>query len=406
MGRTLALHALRRSAGGVPALIKALHDKDALVRREAIKELGHLGKEAQVAIPTLLERAKTAPDAHERVIAAEAAAYVEPRSPAAISALVEMLGERDFGLRGQAAAALGRLGPNARAAVPALSALAVSTDPALRIEAALALAEVAPDNPDVFPVLREVFEDRDSLYRLRALEGLSKLGSADESAASILMRMLWDDAQGRAKAAEVLGGMGPAAKSAVPALTDVLNGSDNQARVQAALALWKIDGRAQEAVAVLVAALRSPLTPSPSKLAPPGRFGVPGLPPAPICQQAAEALAQMGPAAQAAVPAVREVLSDPRLSAYRPYYALALLKMAPQTAKAAVPALIEALERKAPAPGLSEQAASTLRKQAAKALGEIGAPAHDAMPALRKALSDPDKTVGSEASHALKKIGG
>jgi hypothetical protein len=35
----------------------------------------------------------------------------------------------------------------------------------------------------------------------------------------------------------------------------------------------------------------------------------------------------MGPEAQAALPALREVLADPQLAAYRPYYALALSKI-------------------------------------------------------------------------------
>jgi len=147
----------------------------------------------------------------------------------------------------------------------------------------------------------------------------------------------------------------------------------------------------------------------------------------------------MGPEAQAAVPALSEVLKDPQFSAYRPYYALALSKIDRQAAKLAVPAIIQALEGKGPAARLSEEAASALRKQAAsalglmagdardaipvlanaladgdagvrqeaaKALGAIGAEARDAVPSLRKALGDPDETVRSQASAALKKIGG
>jgi hypothetical protein len=162
------------------------------------------------------------------------------------------------------------------------------------------------------------------------------------------------------------------------------------------LALWRIDHRAQEAVAALVAALRSPVIHPASKLAPPGPRG----------QQAAEALAQMGPAAQAAVPAVRDALADAQLSAYRPYYALALLKMDSQAAKVAMPALIQALDHQGATAHLTERAASILRKQAAQALGEIGAAAHDAVPSLRKALTDSDESVRGEASRALQRIGG
>jgi HEAT repeat protein len=289
-------------------------------------------------------------------------------------------------------------------------------------------------------VLVEVFQDRNHPFRVRALEALARLGLRSEEVTSIPVRMLWDDAQARAKAAEVLGRMGPTAKPAIPDLLDVLRGSDNLARVQAALALWKIDHRTEEVIPVLVAALKSPLMATPrTTLTLPGRFGTPGTLPGPLCQQAAEALGEMGPEARSAIPALTEVLKDPQFAPYRPYYALALLKIDRQAAKLAVPTLIEALEGKGPTARLSEPHASAFRKQAvsalgpraaeapdaipalahaladidagvrqeaANALGEIGAHARPALPALRKALTDPDEGVRSEASRALKKIGG
>ena len=72
----------------------------------------------------------------------------------------------------------------------------------------------------------------------------------------------------------------------------------------------------------------------------------------------------------------------------------------------AVPALIDVLDARAQAVPRSELAASALRKQAARALGQIGPQARDAVPSLRKALEDPDEAVRSEAKVALKKIFG
>ena len=136
------------------------------------------------------------------------------------------------------------------------------------------------------------------------------------------------------------------------------------------------------------------------------------------------------------MPGLLEVLSNPQLSAYRPYYALALLKIDPQAAKQALPTLLDALNGKGPVMRLSAEAVSALRKQvasalghaghdaipalasalgdadagvrqeAAKALGEIGTEAREAVPSLRKALNDPDEIVRSAASLALKRIGG
>ena len=48
---------------------------------------------------------------------------------------------------------------------------------------------------------------------------------------------------------------------------------------------------------------------------------------------------------------------------------------------------------------------SRVRRQAAKTLGDIGAPARAAVPSLRKALMDADEAVRSEATMALEKIG-
>jgi HEAT repeat protein len=257
----------------------------------------------------------------------------------------------------------------------------------------------------VLPVLLEVIQERNHLSRVRAIEALSRLGSVDDPAISALTRALEDEGAARVKAAEVLGRIGPPAKSAVPALTDLLKESNPEARVQAALALWRIDHRAEEAVPVLVSALKGPLTPRPgSALGLPGRFGTVSSAP-PACQQAADALGQIGPEARAAAPALTEVLRDPRFSSYRPDYALALFKIDGQAAGVAIAVLIEVLDGKGHAVRLPEQAASALRKQAAKALGEIGAPAREAVPSLRKALMSPDEAIRSEAAVALKKIG-
>jgi HEAT repeat protein len=274
----------------------------------------------------------------------------------------------------------------------------------------LALAHIAPDAHTVFPVLVEVFQEGNHPYRVRALEALCRLALAKsapegEEAVSWPIRILWDDAQARAKAAEVLGRMGPGAKAAVPTLAEVLRGSDNPTRIQAALALWRIDHRTQDVLPALTAALRSPFTPLPrSTLTLPGRFGIPGAPPAPLCQQAAEALGQMAEA-PAAVPPLKQALQDPQLSEYRPYYALALVRINRQSGTVAFPALRDALDRKGPVAGLSQEAASAVRRRAAAALGRIAGEVPDAIPALRKALADPDAGVRQEAARALGQTG-
>src|SRR5205823_12676898 len=86
----------------VPALVKALRDQDALVRREAVSAVGQLGPAAQAAIGALTEVLKDA-QGRDRILAAEALAYVVPGSPMAVSILAEMVADRNLGLRPQAA---------------------------------------------------------------------------------------------------------------------------------------------------------------------------------------------------------------------------------------------------------------------------------------------------------------
>jgi HEAT repeat protein len=242
--------------------------------------------------------------------------------------------------------------------------------------------------------------------RIRAVEALFRLGSAAEAAIPALVQVLRDEEPARIKAAEVLGHLGPAAKAAVPALRELLKAVDPEARIQAALALWRIERRTEDTIPVLVDALHNPTA---SRLgstsSSPSRFGTSTRPIViPLCQQAADALGQMGPAARAAVPALTEALKDAHVAAYRPAFALALAKIDPAAAKAAVPALIQVLDRKGHAVYLPEAIAGTARKDAATALGQMGADAREAVPALREAIMDPDQAVQSEATAALKKI--
>jgi hypothetical protein len=111
------------------------------------------------------------------------------------------------------------------------------------------------DDPDAGPILCDFVRDRDPRLRLLALQSLSTMRLCPEVAIPALIAMLQDDRPPppedripyrRLAAMQYLGGYGPKAAPAVPALLDILN---RKAREQ--------DGDAQQEQLVALQALRA-----------------------------------------------------------------------------------------------------------------------------------------------------
>ena len=97
----------------VPALLEALKDGDAGVRRVAAEALGRIGPGAQEAIPELIKALK---DKHEyvRIRAAEVLGSIGPEVKEVVPALIEALKDKHAYVRMRAAEALGSIGPEAK----------------------------------------------------------------------------------------------------------------------------------------------------------------------------------------------------------------------------------------------------------------------------------------------------
>jgi HEAT repeat protein len=122
-----------------PALIGALHSRDADVRRAAARSLGQLGT---AAFPSLKKaNALRDPDAEARRMVVEALGWM---GPVAMPALVASLKDTAAGpaARRAAARALGNLGAAAQSARPALEAAASDTSEELRTAAGKALRQI------------------------------------------------------------------------------------------------------------------------------------------------------------------------------------------------------------------------------------------------------------------------
>jgi HEAT repeat protein len=186
--------------------------------------------------------------------------------------------------------------------------------------------------------------------RYLALGYLRQEPFRDNMPASFYVRELQSpDPKTRQQAAKILGTIdGVQGRAVVPALARALTDDDDQVRVNAALALFKIGPDAGEAVPALIGALRD---------------------------------------------------KDNRV---RMDAAMALFKIGPD-AREAVPALIAAMQAVENKTSVMNIGVS-IRAEAAQALGRIGPDARAAVPALTVALRDDDPVMRTAATEALRRI--
>ena len=307
--RNRTLPAIRDAAAVVIAQLRAaLADPSQTVRTQAAKTIGALGAGAQSAAPDLLPLLQDEEECVRRQ-AAEALESIGAASAQTAEAMVPLLSDSSAAVRAAAASALG----------------------SFREEASIATTG-----------LIELLNDRDETVRQKAAEALGKIGPLSAEATKNLEEGLAsDDALIRAQTAEAIGEIGPAAKAVAPALAKILKDTNDRVRGKAVEALGKIgEEAAAYALPQLVRAMHDPDTW--------------------VQVLAAEALGEMGEAADEAIPALIRALKHDHVQ---------------------------------------------VRYQAVQALSNLGATAEPARDALETACADVDEGVRSLALQALGKIG-
>src|SRR5262249_16305809 len=176
-----------------------------------------------------------------------------PAAARAVPELLDMLKVEGVPYyRARVVEVIGQVGPAAAKAVPALLPLLEDPDPGVRQAAAVALWRVDQKRKaKVLPVLVEAVRGASSYPQLGVFQTLAQIG--------------------------------PEAKEALPALRLALASQSPLVRLEAAVAVWRIEGKAEGVVPVLVSLLDEIYFLS-------------------VVGQAAEALGEMGEAARAAVP--------------------------------------------------------------------------------------------------------
>jgi HEAT repeat protein len=263
----------------------------------------------------------------------------------------------------KAADTLRELGPAAKAAVPDLVEALGKRWPAVRKRVALALGHVG-GGAEVIPALQRVLEqDEDADVRHAAADTLIRLG------AGVSLLHSTDDER-RRQASEGLAELGPAARSAVPALLAMLLDNDPitslNTRRSLARAIWLI-GPDANVLPDLLRALQAP-----DELV---RLWI------------ARSFAILGPAAVSATPALVQALTDPA-EMVRSSLAWALARIGLD----AIGSVVKALQSGKPA----------LRRGAAECLGRMRA--HDAIPFLKAAQQDNEEAVRRAATESLRRL--
>jgi HEAT repeat protein len=353
-----------------PVLLNIVRNGTPSSRRHAVIVLGHLGEEADKAVPVLVELLENAQE-DKRLLGSVARALGEmgPEAKAAIPALMSLLEKEDSCTRAVVVRALGNIGPAAVEAVPALAAAMADED--IRLLAVKALGQIGPSAASAISDLLRAARTDDREVRLAAVVSFGQIGPAAGPSAPFLAEIVTSqDQELRLAAIESLGQIGPGARPAVAALTDALGSKDQETVMAAVHSLGKIGSAASDAVPALVKLLRAE-----------DEW---------IRWKTINALGEMGEGAEVAVPSLIELLSKKE-----PEFVGETRESLVKIGAPAVPQLREALQTDN----------CQLQERAAWTLGMIGPRAAVARNDLLKVFREGGGDAPWAAAAALARIG-
>ena len=351
------------------AIAEGLKDKDPAVRKQVARTLGSFGPHAAPAVGAMVEAVlrdkeemvreelyRALPKIGEGAVPALITAMTDSKDPKmrwraggplikigkpAVGSLVKLLKHKDASLRQMVVRILGVIGPDAAAAVPDLAAALKDPEPHVAYFAAEALGKIGPGAKSAATALAAALEDRRNHPTQpgeMAAKTLQSLGPLAAPVVPSLIKLLeHDDLQVRLRTGDVLAAIGPPAKEAIPALRKALKHESAAVRWRATTALGRIGPAAKVAVGDLLAAMEDE------------NWYVRGT--------AALASARTGPADKRVVPALIEALREEKLQVF---VARALGEIGPR-ANAAIPALAK-LAKTAKSRSKREAAEAALKK--------------------------------------------
>ena len=365
--------ALRQmGTNAVPYLVGALlnTNQDSSPRKFYQEFVDRLPSGLQERLPVLVSAQR------RRDKAADALFYTKPPAPVLLPLLTNALQSPDVTARRHALWVLGGVGDGAGAAVPSLV---------------------------------KGLKDQDPHARIIAAQSLKFLGSEVTAAVPDRIDALGDPTT-RWNSVSALGNAGPDASPAIPSLRQLMETTTNTWRPSIAAAIYKIDPSQSDAFTMLRNFLKQRDDPR-------------------LRAAAIHTLRDLGSAASNAIPDMLETLRDPNRDLWHAAYD-ALLKIAADP-RVVVPVLLEKVANtsrtnqetrlnaaadvvRVDPTNLTAQAVliqfvkskSLFRGYAIEVLGEAGPGAKTALPVVKEALRDSDKSVRKSAADAIRKIEG
>ncbi len=146
------------------------------------------------------------------------------------------------------------------------------------------LGDLGPAAAPAQPELRAALRHKEPVVRINAARALWRISGATEKTLPVLREAINEGRYVRTHALEALAEMGTAGIELAPLLPELFEADDDWTALRAATAYWYVTGDSAPVLPVLLGRLRA------------GRYGV----------EAARCLGDIGPAASAAVPALRE----------------------------------------------------------------------------------------------------
>ncbi len=417
--RRAAVAALGRvgSPTALKLVVKALGEEHARVVETAAGILAARGPEAKAAVPQLISALRRIQCDGARPHIVRALTNIGGPS---VGPLLQAMTDEDPKVRSYACSGLAAMKRLPKTAVPAFVAALKDTQASVRRDAARVLRQIAADTPEARAGFLRLLEDEDrdvGWVAFDALRGIDPQAHLDRQIRFLIRQLDGGNLSlSQARAAGLLGQMGPPAKAAVPPLRANLKHRYAGVVFSAYNALNKIQpGRAAEHLPFLIGKLEC----DPKTTHDPGNFR----------RQAATAVLNLGragaPAAAALVTALR---NENRDVDYSTHIASVLLAVGPPEGDRGIPALLAMLadgrkgilrlnaahvlarfgapDRGVPVlvAGLKDKSWYT-RAVAAKALGDVGPAARGSLPALAEALGrEKDGRTRGEMETAIRKV--